>query len=107
MQSHFISKPDGSKLHCQRSGDPEGTLLICLHGLGGSTATFIPLVPHLPQDHNIILVDFPGFGKSPPPSQGPTITGLVSDLQNVIKSVQETRQEAANSKSKVSVKICS
>lgn len=106
MRSHFISKPDGSKIHYQQSGDPEGTLLICLHGLGGSTATFTPLVPHLPQDHNIILLDFPGFGKSPPPSQCPTITGLVSDLQNFIKSVQETRQGAANNKSKVSVKIC-
>lgn len=92
MQSRFFSRPDGPKLHYLQAGDPTGTLLICLHGLGGSTATYTPIVHRLPQDHNILLLDFPGFGKSPPPSQRPTIPGLVSDLQYVIESLRTIPQ---------------
>ncbi|KAK9776232.1 putative AB hydrolase-1 domain-containing protein [Seiridium cardinale] len=89
MKSNFVAKPGGTKLHYLQSGSDTGPLLICLHGLGGSTETFRPLLPRLPQSYKIILLDFPGFGKSPPPTGPPSVGQHVVDLHHVIKSLQE------------------
>lgn len=88
MKSNFVAKPDGTKLHYLQSGNETGLLLICLHGLGGSTETFIPLLPRLPQSYQVILLDFPGFGKSPPPTDRPAVAKYVADLHHVITSLQ-------------------
>lgn len=90
MKSNFVAKPDGTKLHYLQSGSETGPLLICLHGLGGSTETFIPLLPRLPPSYQVILLDFPGFGKSPSPTESPTVAKYVADLHNVITSLQGT-----------------
>lgn len=103
MQSHFLPKPDGSKLHYLQTGNPKGPLIVRLHGLGGSTAPFAPLVSRLPPNHNIVLLDFQSFGKSPPSSQPPTISGLVSDLKHVTESLQMTRQGAEGAQDSVGI----
>jgi pimeloyl-ACP methyl ester carboxylesterase len=45
------------------AGDP----VICLHGLGGTKASFLPTVAALAEDHRLIAMDFPGFGDSVKP----------------------------------------
>lgn len=98
MASNVIETGNGTKLHYLQSGNSHGPLLICLHGLGGSTDTFEPLVSRLPQSYNIVLVDFPGFGKSPVPTQRPTISGYVSDLHDVIASLQAVQAQGKSKK---------
>ena len=44
----------------------KGKPLIFLHGWGQSHETFLPFVKHF-DDYRVILVDLPGFGKSPDP----------------------------------------
>src|SRR5262249_34339823 len=41
-------------------GDP----VVCLHGLGGTKASFLPTVSALAESHRVIAVDLPGFGDS-------------------------------------------
>jgi 3-oxoadipate enol-lactonase len=91
LQSNFHTTSSGSKLHYLQTGCSSGPLLLCLHGLGGSTETFIRLLPHLPSCYNIVLLDFPGFGKSPfvPKSNTVTIAGYVADLGEFIADLQE------------------
>ncbi len=41
----------------------EGPVVVCVHGLGGSSNTFTPLLPALAR-HRIVRVDLPGSGRS-------------------------------------------
>jgi pimeloyl-ACP methyl ester carboxylesterase len=45
------------------SGEP----LLCLHGLGGTKASFLPTVAALASSRRVIAVDLPGFGESAKP----------------------------------------
>ena len=65
-------------------------MLLCLHGLGGSSDTFTNLLPYLPQTYDITLVDFPGFGKTPlnPSHAKLSVVGHVADLGDLIVALQ-------------------
>ena len=45
------------------SGDP----VVCLHGLGGTKASFLPTTAALAEDYRVIAMDLPGFGESGKP----------------------------------------
>jgi pimeloyl-ACP methyl ester carboxylesterase len=49
------------------SGDP----ILCLHGLGGTKASFLPTVAALADRFTVIAMDFPGFGESDKPIAAP------------------------------------
>jgi pimeloyl-ACP methyl ester carboxylesterase len=49
----------------------EGDPLICVHGLGGTKASFLPTVAALADSHRVIAVDLPGFGDSCKPLAAP------------------------------------
>jgi pimeloyl-ACP methyl ester carboxylesterase len=50
----------------------EGPPLICLHGLGGTKASFLPTLSALaPEGHRVIAIDLPGFGDSDKPHNAP------------------------------------
>jgi len=49
----------------------EGAPLICIHGLGGTKASFLPTVSALaPEGFRVISLDLPGFGDSHKPNSG-------------------------------------
>ncbi|KAK5108474.1 hypothetical protein LTR62_008292 [Meristemomyces frigidus] len=85
----------GTKLHYNLSGTEEGSLIILLHGLGGSSETFTPLLPYLPlSTHTVVAVDFEGFGETPleEPATPLSIQRYVADLDDLITSLQNTRR---------------
>ena len=43
--------------------DGEGPVVVCVHGLGGSSNTWTPLLPALAR-HRVIRIDLPGSGRS-------------------------------------------
>lgn len=45
--------------------------ILCLHGLGGTKASFLPTVNALADDHRVIAIDLPGFGESDKPIGAP------------------------------------
>jgi len=49
----------------------EGPPLVCLHGLGGTKASFLPTLAALAETHRVIAVDLPGFGDSGKPLRAP------------------------------------
>jgi pimeloyl-ACP methyl ester carboxylesterase len=53
---------------CVGAGKP----LLLLHGLGGSWRSWTPIITALAAERNVIAVDLPGFGETPP------LTGEVS-----------------------------
>lgn len=64
MSSNYPVSPE-TNIHITQSGNPAGTLILLLHGLGGSTATFETLLPYLNIETNrLVSVDLEGFGKT-------------------------------------------
>jgi pimeloyl-ACP methyl ester carboxylesterase len=65
-----------------------GYPVICLHGLGGTKASFLPTVAALAEHHRLIAMDFPGFGDSDKPLSAAydapyfadTVTALLDEL---------------------------
>jgi len=48
------------------SGEP----LLLLHGLGGSTAVWSPVIDRLAEERDVLAIDLPGFGLTPPLPDG-------------------------------------
>ena len=45
--------------------------IVCLHGLGGTKASFLPTVNALADDYRVVALDLPGFGESDKPIGAP------------------------------------
>src|SRR4051794_41885281 len=69
-----------------RSG--AGARMVLLHGLGFSRRSWDPVVPALAERFDVLAVDLPGFGNSPPlagvtpvpAALAATVAGLLDDL---------------------------
>ena len=58
----------GGRISVMEAG--EGDPVLCLHGLGGTKASFMPTVAALAPHRRVIAVDLPGFGDSHKPLGG-------------------------------------
>jgi pimeloyl-ACP methyl ester carboxylesterase len=56
------------RLHHVRRG--EGPPLVLVHGLGGSTVIWKPILGRLAAEREVVALDLPGFGRSPDPGNG-------------------------------------
>ena len=45
--------------------------IVCLHGLGGTKASFLPTVAALADGYRVVAIDLPGFGESDKPIGAP------------------------------------
>jgi pimeloyl-ACP methyl ester carboxylesterase len=68
----------------------EGDAVVCVHGLGGSTNTFTPLMPALAR-HRVIRVDMPGSARSQRVEGLLTIERFVETLLSVCTRLNVTR----------------
>ena len=68
----------------------EGPALVCVHGLGGSSNTWTPLLPALAR-HRVIRVDLPGSGRSQRAEGALSIERYVEVLLNVCSRLGVTR----------------
>jgi pimeloyl-ACP methyl ester carboxylesterase len=64
MREFFINK-DGIKARIHEWGNKENTTIICFHGLGSTSLSFIELGELLKNEYHIIAIDLPGHGKTP------------------------------------------
>ncbi|KAJ5537687.1 hypothetical protein N7494_007166 [Penicillium frequentans] len=60
-----LTSIDGKNLFYQRLGAQNGPPVFFIHGLGGSTSYFYPLVQKLQSTHSLHLLDLEGHGLSP------------------------------------------
>lgn len=99
-QSLFFDTKSGVHTHYIQCGNPNGPLIILLHGLGGSTATFEPLLTSLPSEtYRIVAVDFEGFGRTALLSASISVARLVENLQEFVESQQSPDQGEHNTAS--------
>lgn len=91
MSSYYPVSPETS-IHITQSGNPAGPLVLLLHGLGGSTATFETLLPYLNIETNrLVSVDLEGFGKTGLSSSGIklSIPRYVDQLESLVAFLQK------------------
>lgn len=60
----------------------EGDAVVCVHGLGGSSNTFTPLMPTLAR-HRVVRVDMPGSARSARVEGALSIARFVDALQSI------------------------
>ncbi len=58
-----------------------GKPLLLIHGLGGSWRSWNPIVDSLAQQRDVIAIDLPGFGASPPLAGAATFLGLADAVE--------------------------
>lgn len=73
----------GFCLHYTVSG--EGKSVLLLHGWGGSIDSFAPVAANLANGYRVISIDFPGFGKTPPPPEPWSVTEYTEVVRDFIK----------------------
>ena len=60
-----------------------GPPLVLLHGIGLDRATWDPVVPLLAREREVVAVDLPGFGETPPLSGAPTVEALAAAVEEL------------------------
>src|ERR1700712_2646819 len=68
----------------------EGPAIVCVHGLGGSSNTFTPLMPAMAR-HRVIRLDLPGSGRSQRAEGGLTIERYVAAALDVCDRLKVQR----------------
>ncbi len=65
-----------------------GPVLLAVHGLGGTKASFLPTLALMSRTHRVIAIDLPGFGDSVKPLRAAYdaryFAGVLSDLLDVL-----------------------
>ena len=62
----------------------EGQPIILIHGFCETHAIWGPLSEHLPSNHQVIAIDLPGFGQSPPAPEPASIDSIAEHVQQWI-----------------------
>jgi len=75
------------------SGEP----LLLLHGLGGSTAVWSPVIERLAREREVLAIDLPGFGTAPSLAAGvePNPANLAAAVHNVCAGLGFERPHVA------------
>ncbi|MDM0070472.1 alpha/beta hydrolase [Variovorax sp. J31P207] len=68
----------------------EGPAVVCVHGLGGSSNTYTPLMPAMAR-HRVIRVDLPGSGRSQRAEGALSIERFVASLLDVCDRLKVAR----------------
>ncbi len=90
METADFPKPDSAKqrkrtsLYWEEFGHG-GSPLLLLHGLGGGVSTWREVAKLLAPNHQVLIVDLLGFGRSPKPDIGYTVDDHLNALENLLE----------------------
>ncbi|WP_407555850.1 alpha/beta fold hydrolase [Streptomyces sp. Pv4-95] len=71
-------------MHVEQAGD-HGPLLLCLHGIGSSSAAFAPQLDALSAHMRVMAWDAPGYGRSADPARPPGLDGYADTAAALIR----------------------
>src|SRR3954466_9259992 len=78
---------DGPVHYVDFGGNPEGPVLVLVHGLGGSHLNWDLLAPLLTPHGRVLALDLPGFGRSEPGGRRATVEANVAVLRRFLAEV--------------------
>lgn len=86
--SQFVTLPSGASAHMRDEGNPDGPVLVLIHGSNASLHTWEPWVEELGDSYRIVSMDLPGHGLTGRvPGDDYTregMVGFVGELMNVL-----------------------
>jgi pimeloyl-ACP methyl ester carboxylesterase len=82
-KTYYHTTANGSRIFVEECGT--GPLMVLMHGLGGTTNAFQPLISHFASSYTMLRFDFPGSGFSTF-KEPPSIPHFVEDLSLIIES---------------------
>jgi pimeloyl-ACP methyl ester carboxylesterase len=83
-----------SRVRYERRG--AGTPLLLLHGIGHHWQAWEPVLDRLAEAHDVVAIDLPGFGETPPPARpARTMADLVSAITEIIDGLGLGRPHVA------------
>ncbi|MGL4588777.1 MAG: alpha/beta fold hydrolase [Mycoplasmatales bacterium] len=85
MQSIVINK---TKVNYVKRG--QGPAVLCLHGWGQSSQSFLSLIKHLENSFTVYAIDLPGFGESDEPEKPWSIFDYAIFIEKFIEKLQLT-----------------
>lgn len=71
---------------------PAGPRVVLVHGIGMSGTSFLPLADKLAVDHDVYVLDLPGYGSTPQPARPPSVPELGEVVAAVIGALGLTAQ---------------
>ncbi|MEU8620513.1 alpha/beta fold hydrolase [Streptomyces sp. NPDC048623] len=74
----------GVRVHVEEAG-AHGPLLLCLHGIGSSSAAFAPQLAELSSYVRVVAWDAPGYGASPDPEVPLTLDDFANTAAELIR----------------------
>ncbi|MCX5313724.1 alpha/beta fold hydrolase [Streptomyces sp. NBC_00154] len=72
-------------VHTQETGNPDAPLLLCLHGIGSSSAAFAPQLAGLSDQVRVVAWDAPGYAASADPGRAPGLDGYADTAAALIR----------------------
>ncbi|MDV5149525.1 alpha/beta fold hydrolase [Streptomyces sp. SBC-4] len=76
--------PTGVRVHVEEAGD-RGPLVLCLHGIGSSSAAFAPQLAELSSYARVVAWDAPGYATSPDPEVALTLDDFADTAAGLIR----------------------
>jgi pimeloyl-ACP methyl ester carboxylesterase len=70
LEFHTVRPRGFGRISLLSAGTGADTI-VCLHGLGGTKASFLPTVSALAGEYRVVAIDLPGFGESDKPIGAP------------------------------------
>lgn len=69
------------------AGDPDGPVIVLVHGLGMASESMLDMAVHLAPEYRVYAPDLPGFGASEHPPRALSIRGLADALDHWCEAV--------------------
>lgn len=76
--------PDAMDVHVEEAGE-RGPVLLCLHGIGSSSASFAPQLAELSAYARVVAWDAPGYARSPDPEVPLTLDDFADTAARLIR----------------------
>lgn len=77
----------GLRVRTLVAGDPEGPVVVLIHGLGMASESMVDMAVHLAPDFRVYAPDLPGFGASERPPRALSMRGLADALDRWCEAV--------------------
>ena len=85
--SSLVVDVDGPVSLTEHGGDPDAPTVLCIHGLGSSSASWQQFARALARDHRVLTVDLPGHGGTPRHGRSVTMQANTRLLHEVLEQL--------------------
>lgn len=85
VSSQFVTDQNGMAIHYREEGNPDGSVIVLLHGSGASLHTWEDMIAELSDTYRLISLDLPGHGLTgPDPKRDYSAASMMDAVETVM-----------------------